>query len=219
MLVRATGASKALKVNIKELGRIANDGEYFEVTESRFKVLNGANRFRAKFVVPAEPITTKSSNTKQVVVVNPKQEHADAEVVTKARGNSQPPSTPQKFNSKAFKESLKKLPDEKPIIKLILPGQDPVVVDENLNPIPVEEPPKVEEEPKPKEPILIQEDTKVEEQVTEGLPEIEKPKKGSGKKSSSIKSLKVEQLPEKPKAEKISEVDAKLDTTEENAIG
>ena len=51
MLVRATSASAAIGVRIKEIGRIAYEGEEFEVTDSRYLVLSGQNKYRAVFVV------------------------------------------------------------------------------------------------------------------------------------------------------------------------
>ena len=51
MKVQATDVSKRYKLKIKELGRIANPGEVFEVTRDRFVVLNGANQFKSVFVV------------------------------------------------------------------------------------------------------------------------------------------------------------------------
>ena len=50
MKVQATDVSKRFKLKIKELGRIANPGEVFEVTRDRFVVLNGANQFKSIFV-------------------------------------------------------------------------------------------------------------------------------------------------------------------------
>ena len=50
MLVRATDMSAKLKVRIKELHRIASEGEVFEVTPMRFDVLAGKNKYKAAFV-------------------------------------------------------------------------------------------------------------------------------------------------------------------------
>lgn len=52
--VRATNASSTLNVRIQELGRIAFQGEEFDVSESRFKTLSGNNMYHAVFVVLAE---------------------------------------------------------------------------------------------------------------------------------------------------------------------
>ena len=52
--VIATDASKRLNVRVKELRRIAMPGEIFEVTEDRFKVLNGGNRYRSVFAIRTE---------------------------------------------------------------------------------------------------------------------------------------------------------------------
>lgn len=52
--VRATNASSTLNIRIQELGRIAFQGEEFDVSESRFKTLSGNNMYHAVFVVLAE---------------------------------------------------------------------------------------------------------------------------------------------------------------------
>ena len=52
--VKATDASATLNVRIQELGRIAFQGEEFDVSESRFKTLAGNNMYHAVFVVLAE---------------------------------------------------------------------------------------------------------------------------------------------------------------------
>ena len=77
MLVRATGASKTLKVKIKELGRIAKEGETFEVTSQRFNVLNGNNRFHAKFVVKAVSDGDFDYNTVKIKKDEPKKVNQD----------------------------------------------------------------------------------------------------------------------------------------------
>lgn len=51
MKVRATDVSAKLKVGIKELHRIATPGEEFDVTNARYKILSGDNRYRAVFVI------------------------------------------------------------------------------------------------------------------------------------------------------------------------
>lgn len=50
MKVITTNVSKKFKYKIEELGRIAEPGEIFEVSEDRFKVLNGGNKYRGVFV-------------------------------------------------------------------------------------------------------------------------------------------------------------------------
>lgn len=50
MKVQATDVSKRFKLKIKELGRIAEPDEVFEVTRDRFVVLSGSNPYRAVFV-------------------------------------------------------------------------------------------------------------------------------------------------------------------------
>lgn len=77
MKVQATDVSKRYKLKIKELGRIANPGEVFEVTRDRFVVLNGANQFKSVFVtryVEPEPVKeeAKVEEVKQDVQAKPK---------------------------------------------------------------------------------------------------------------------------------------------------
>lgn len=57
MKVRATEASQKLSVKIRDLNRIAQPGEVFEVSEARFDVLHGHNKFGVVFVekLDAEP--------------------------------------------------------------------------------------------------------------------------------------------------------------------
>ena len=67
MKVQATDVSKRYKLKIKELGRIANPGEVFEVTRDRFVVLNGANQFKSVFVVRyTEPEKEPEKEVKEV---------------------------------------------------------------------------------------------------------------------------------------------------------
>ena len=69
MKVQATDVSKRYKLKIKELGRIANPGEVFEVTRDRFVVLNGANQFKSIFVVRyTEPEKESEKEVKEVSV-------------------------------------------------------------------------------------------------------------------------------------------------------
>ena len=69
MIVQATDVSKRYKLKIKELGRIANPGEVFEVTRDRFVVLNGANQFKSVFVVRyTEPEKEPEKEVKEVSV-------------------------------------------------------------------------------------------------------------------------------------------------------
>ena len=76
MKVQATDVSKRYKLKIKELGRIANPGEVFEVTRDRFVVLNGANQFKSIFVtryVEPEPAKEEAKvEVKPEVQVKPK---------------------------------------------------------------------------------------------------------------------------------------------------
>lgn len=68
MLVKATDMSSKKGVKIKELRRIAIEGEEFEVTPLRFKVLSGENRYRTVFVKKVEEKKTKSKPKNDTVV-------------------------------------------------------------------------------------------------------------------------------------------------------
>lgn len=63
--VKATDASATLNVRIQELGRIAFQGEEFDVSESRFKTLSGNNMYHAVFVVLAEQKVEEEVKTKR----------------------------------------------------------------------------------------------------------------------------------------------------------
>ncbi len=54
MKVKATEEYKKRKVIDNELNRIPEVGEIFEVSEERFKVLNGKNNYKAVFVEEIE---------------------------------------------------------------------------------------------------------------------------------------------------------------------
>lgn len=161
--VKATGASSKLRVNIKELGRIAKEGETFKVTDDRYRILSGGNRFKAKFVelVP-EPKSTVKSDAPSTKSVNKSEPSVAAQSV------------------------------EKPEIILIEPGKPPVKVDENLKPIEPEvkeKPLPKKDEPAQIKAEVIPE-TVIEDQVIEVTQEPEKP---ASKKSKSLKveSLKI----------------------------
>ena len=81
MKVQATDVSKRFKLKIKELGRIANPGEVFEVTRDRFVVLNGANQFKSIFVTRyVEPEPAKEEMVKEEAI-----EEIKPEVQTKPK--------------------------------------------------------------------------------------------------------------------------------------
>ncbi len=48
--VKATDMYKKLNKHDNELGRMPEEGEEWEVTEDRYKVLSGENRYKAVFV-------------------------------------------------------------------------------------------------------------------------------------------------------------------------
>ena len=141
MLVKATSASKRLSVKIKELGRIANEGETFEVSPTRYRVLSSSNRFNAKFVTmvegahhPTTPLISIGDNP-PISIPMPKDT---------PRSNSTPQHSNNSHNSTSHKSTpvshQAKTPAAakvlvEPEIILIEPGKAPVKVDKNLNPI------------------------------------------------------------------------------------
>lgn len=66
--VIATGESKRLNKGILEFHRLVEEGEIFTVTEERFKVLNGDNKYGVKFVekyTEKTPQKTSAKTTKK----------------------------------------------------------------------------------------------------------------------------------------------------------
>lgn len=54
MKVKATGEFKRLNLYPIELGYVPEEGKEFEVSEERFKTLNGMNQYGVKFIELAE---------------------------------------------------------------------------------------------------------------------------------------------------------------------
>jgi len=68
MLVKATNRSIKLQVKLTELGRVAVPGEEFEVTENRYEILSGRNKYHCVFVVPvANKVEEQHVQEEQVV--------------------------------------------------------------------------------------------------------------------------------------------------------
>ena len=64
MIVKATNLCEQYGVVPIELDIIPKEGHVFEVSEERYKVLAGNNRFNRCFVVPVEaPATKKKKST------------------------------------------------------------------------------------------------------------------------------------------------------------
>lgn len=67
--VIATDRSACLGVNIKELGRIAKEGEEFECTDDRFRILSGNNKYKAVFVIEKkvvkEPVVESATDAEK----------------------------------------------------------------------------------------------------------------------------------------------------------
>ena len=66
MLVKATNKYKELNVQDKELQRIPEDGEVFEVSDERFKILTKDNEFKEVFVEEVEKIEEIETAVKNV---------------------------------------------------------------------------------------------------------------------------------------------------------
>ena len=71
MKVRATDKYKKLNLSDKELGRIPEEGEEFEVTEERYNVLTKTNKYNVVFVekVEAEEVETAIKKVKAETAV------------------------------------------------------------------------------------------------------------------------------------------------------
>lgn len=69
MLVEATNKYEELKIKDKELNRVPKEGEKFEVTEERFKVLSKNNKYNATFVKKVEEIETAKKEIKAETAV------------------------------------------------------------------------------------------------------------------------------------------------------
>lgn len=65
MLVKATNKYEELNLKDNELGRIPQEGETFEVTEERYKVLTQTNKFNAVFVEKVEEVKEIETATKK----------------------------------------------------------------------------------------------------------------------------------------------------------
>ena len=66
MLVKATNKYEKLNLKDNELGRIPKEGEEFEVSEERYKILTQTNEFNEVFVEKVEKIKEVETATKKV---------------------------------------------------------------------------------------------------------------------------------------------------------
>ena len=66
MKVKATDKFIKHNVNPKELDHIPTDGEKFEVSDERFKILTGDNRFNEVFVEEVKEEPVKRERKKKV---------------------------------------------------------------------------------------------------------------------------------------------------------
>ena len=64
MLVKATNKYKELNITDKELNKIPEEGEKFEVTEERYKVLTKTNQYKVVFVEKVEAENKSNNITK-----------------------------------------------------------------------------------------------------------------------------------------------------------
>lgn len=65
MLVKATNKYKELNIADKELNKIPEEGEEFEVTEERYKVLTKTNQYKVVFVEKVEAENKSNNITKE----------------------------------------------------------------------------------------------------------------------------------------------------------
>ena len=64
MLVKATDKYKKLNITDKELNKIPQEGEEFEVTKERYKVLTKTNQYKVVFVEKVEAENKSNNITK-----------------------------------------------------------------------------------------------------------------------------------------------------------
>lgn len=65
MKVKATNKYKELNLIDNELGRMPEEGEEFEVSEERFKVLTETNKFNEVFVEKVDETNTAKKTTRK----------------------------------------------------------------------------------------------------------------------------------------------------------
>lgn len=65
MKVKATNKYKELNLIDNELGRMPEEGEEFEVSEERFKVLAETNKFNEVFVEKVDETNTAKKTTRK----------------------------------------------------------------------------------------------------------------------------------------------------------
>ena len=66
MLVKATNKYKELNLQDKELKRIPDEGEEFEVSEERYKVLTETNEYNEVFIEKVEQEEVIETTTKKI---------------------------------------------------------------------------------------------------------------------------------------------------------
>lgn len=66
MLVKATDKYEKLNLKDNELGRIPKEGEQFQVSEERYKVLTQTNKFNEVFIEKVEEAEEIETATKKV---------------------------------------------------------------------------------------------------------------------------------------------------------
>lgn len=168
--VKATDASQKHNIKIRELGRVANPGEVFKVTDERYRVLNGNNRFGYVFVTDNtvhQPVSIITNNTVKAPYVHTNKDNVVLSTPKKTEVSNKPP-----VNHKDAFLGQVVVTDEEPEIILIKPGKKPVRVDRNLNPLEPEESEEVkQEEPvEEKEENNLDSDAKLDTQVVDVAP-------------------------------------------------
>lgn len=63
MLVKATNKYEKLNIKDKELNRVPKEGEEFEISEERYKVLTETNKYKEIFVKKVLPKEVEKLNT------------------------------------------------------------------------------------------------------------------------------------------------------------
>ena len=115
MKVIATDVSRRYNLRLKELHRVANPGEIFEVTEDRFVYLNGNNP-RGYVVVEwyqePEEVEVKAPVVEEVVEV-PVVEEVVEEVVEPVKVEAPVEEKPKKKTTKKKAESTEEKPKKK----------------------------------------------------------------------------------------------------------
>ena len=100
----ATGESKRLNKGFKEIHRLAEEGEIIELTEERFKFLNGDNPYNAVFV--------EKYNKGKITFLNTEEDKGKITFLNTEEKKA-PTKKPAQKKSSAKKSTTKKAPTKK----------------------------------------------------------------------------------------------------------